>query len=230
MPRRQSAPAKTILIASPRAVLRYRWRRALQDRFRILEVGEYRDLEKSVVRLNPDVLVGDAVMLPIDGIGAVRRWSLVTTVLLIARRLDAGEAVSLLKAGAKGYCDRNTGGALVRKAVDVVKEGGVWIDSGVAAKLVDELRLTENRQRTSQRSVARAFDNLTAREREVALLVADGARNKEIAHLLRITEATVKAHLTTVFRKLELRDRLHLGLLLAVPAKDGKPLRVHAAS
>jgi DNA-binding NarL/FixJ family response regulator len=225
----QSGRNPTLLIATPQAVLRDRWRRGLQERFRILEVAGYRDLARSVIRLSPDVLVVDAVVLPIDGIGAVRRWSLASTVLLMVGTLDAAETISLLKAGAKGYCQRESGVALVRKAVDVVKEGGVWIDGRVAARLVEELRLVEDLRRTSRGSVAGALEDLTSREREVALLVADGARNKEIASLLCITEATVKAHLTSVFRKLELRDRLHLGLLLAVPAKDRKRLRVRAA-
>lgn len=219
----------TVLIASPQPALRERWRGGLQDRFRILEVKAHGDLERSVLRLSPDVLLGDAELLPIDGIGAVRRWSLATTVLLMVSMLDAAEAVSLLKAGAKGYCHRESGAAVVRKAVDVVKQGGVWIDSRIAARLVEELRSVEDLRRAPRGSDAGALGHLTSREREVALLVADGARNKEIAGLLRITEATVKAHLTAVFRKLELRDRLHLGLLLAAPAKDERLPRAHAA-
>ena len=212
----------TVLIASAQSVLRHRWRRGLQDRFRIVEAKTHGDLDRSLLRLSPEVLVGDAALLPIDGIGAIWRWSIVTTVLLMVETPDAAEAVCLLKAGAKGYCHRESGVAVIRKAVDVVKQGGVWIDSRVAARLVEELRSAEDLRRTPRGSAAGALGNLTSREREVALLVADGARNKEIAGLLRITEATVKAHLTAVFRKLELRDRLHLGLLLAAPAKEKK--------
>src|SRR2546425_906706 len=60
-----------------------------------------------------------------------------------------------------------------------------------------------------------SLDGLTFREREIAQLIGGGARNKEISSRLNITEATVKKHLTAIFRKLKLSDRLCLGLFLA---------------
>ena len=58
------------------------------------------------------------------------------------------------------------------------------------------------------------LDHLTPREREIVHQVAGGASNKEIANRLNVTEATIKAHLTAVFRKLGLSDRLHLALFV----------------
>ena len=60
----------------------------------------------------------------------------------------------------------------------------------------------------------RRFDFLAPREREIALLVGSGANNREIAERLSITESTVKAHLTSVFRKLDVPDRLRLALFV----------------
>jgi DNA-binding NarL/FixJ family response regulator len=60
----------------------------------------------------------------------------------------------------------------------------------------------------------RRFDFLAPREREIALLVGSGANNREIAERLSITESTVKAHLTSVFRKLDVPDRLRLALVV----------------
>ena len=62
--------------------------------------------------------------------------------------------------------------------------------------------------------MARRFDFLAPRERQIALLVGSGANNKEIAERLGISESTVKAHLTSVFRKLGVPDRLRLALLV----------------
>lgn len=80
---------------------------------------------------------------------------------------------------------------------------------------VSELRSTESQPSNANVPVIGELDGLTSREYDVARLIACGARNKEIATRLHITEATVKAHLTAVFRKFGLTDRLHLGLLLS---------------
>ena len=206
---------RTILIASPSTDIRRRWRRGLADTIRVQEVGTYPDLEASMARRQPDALIVDVALLPIDGIGAVRRWSPLTKVLLLGRALEAPEAVSVLKAGARGYCQRDSDPWLVRKAVAMVQSGEVWVGSRVAASLLDEPQLAENHRRHPADPRRPLLDGLTSREREVARLVGAGARNKEIASQLRITEATVKAHLTAVFRKFGLSDRLHLALLLA---------------
>ena len=181
----------------------------------MVEAGRHSDLESSIACSRPNALVLDVLLLPVDGIGTISRWSPVTKVLLMVGAPDEAEAVSVLKAGARGYCPRDSGIALVRQAVDVVQEGGIWIEGRVAARLVAELRSTESQPRNGNVPVIGGLDGLTSREYDVARLIACGARNKEIATRLHITEATVKAHLTAVFRKFGLTDRLHLGLLLS---------------
>ena len=213
--RAESHRRPTILIASPWHDVRRTWRRWLEGRFRVVEAGKYSDLESGIACSRPHALVLDVLLLPVDGIGALSRWSPLTKVLLMVGAPDEAEAVSVLKAGAKGYCARDSGIALVRQAVDVVQKGGIWIEGGVAARLVAELRSTESQPRNATVLVIGGLDGLTSREHDVARLIVCGARNKEIAKRLHITEATVKAHLTAVFRKFGLTDRLHLGLLLS---------------
>ncbi len=205
----------SVLVASSWAGIRQRWRGGLDGRFRTLEAGGYADLERGLVRFKPDALVVDALLLPVDGIGAVRRWSSATRVLLMVGALNEAEAISVLKAGARGYHRRDGDAALVRQAVEVVQKGGVSIEGRAAARVIEELRATEGVDTDPKGHVNGELDGLTSREHEVARFIADGARNKEIANQLHITEATVKAHLTKVFRKLGLPDRLHLGLLLS---------------
>src|SRR2546425_6892 len=103
---------RVILIASPWADSRRRWRRGLADRFKVEEVGTYPNLEASIARFEPDALILDVSLLPIDGadavnreegnvqderigIGAVRRWSLVTKVLLVGGTSDETEVLSV---------------------------------------------------------------------------------------------------------------------------------------
>ena len=97
----------------------------------------------------------------------------------------------------------------------MVQHGEVWVGSRVATWPLEEPPLVRGQPRTPMGTPNGSLGSLTSREREVARLVGGGARNKEIASALHITEATVKAHLTAVFRKLALSDRLHLGLLVA---------------
>jgi DNA-binding NarL/FixJ family response regulator len=210
---------QTILIASPSPDVRRRWRRGLVSRIRVQEVGTSADLQASIARHPPDVLIVDVALLPIDGIGAVRRWSAMTKVLLLGRALEEPEALSVLKAGARGYCQRDSEPSLVRKALTMLQRGEVWVGSRVATSFLDAPGFAE-RPRCPAVGANGFLGDLTSREREVACLVGGGARNKEIASRLHITEATVKAHLSAVFRKLALSDRLHLGLLLAGQERD----------
>jgi DNA-binding NarL/FixJ family response regulator len=220
--RTESHRSPTILIASPSHDVRRTWRRWLEGRFRVVEAGRYTDLESRIASSRPHALVLDVLLLPVDGIGALSRWSPVTKVLLMVGAHDEAEAVSVLKAGVRGYCPRESGIALVRQAVDVVHKGGIWIESGVAARLVAELRSIENQRKNADVPPIEALDGLTSREHDVARLIACGARNKEIARRLHITEATVKAHFTAVFRKVGISDRLQLGLLLSQLDAQGR--------
>jgi DNA-binding NarL/FixJ family response regulator len=93
----------------------------------------------------------------------------------------------------------------------VVENGGLWVGQSLLQKLVG----TTSRligQRMSGQNGQDCLSQLSEREAQVAKLVAGGASNKEIAGQLSITERTVKAHLSAVFEKLGLRDRLQLSL------------------
>jgi DNA-binding NarL/FixJ family response regulator len=193
---------RTILIGSPQSTLRRRWRRGLTGTFAVQEVDTYSKLEASIARLKPDALILDVSLLPVDGIDAVRRWNLATRVLLLGGEPTAVAARSALKAAARRHAEGDDVPSLVSKAVGLAEESTAAIGEAVAVPL------------------RKGLSGLTSREREVALLVGLGARNKEIARRLRITEATVKAHLTMVFRKLELQGRLHLGLVMAGQAPE----------
>ena len=125
------------------------------------------------------------------------------------------EGLAALKAGARGYCNLDMDPQLLKKAVSVVVKGEIWVARNVFAPLLEELTsLTERRHKEFPPNLDTRLDRLTPREREIAQLVGGGASNKEIAGRLNITEATVKAHLTAIFRKLGLSDRLGLALFV----------------
>ncbi len=95
----------------------------------------------------------------------------------------------------------------------MLKQGEVWVKRNLVPHLIGELaRLTRLRTKDSAGHETR-LGSLTPREREVVLLIGEGVNNKKIASRLMITEHTVKAHLTTIFRKLGLSGRVQLALL-----------------
>lgn len=203
-----------VLIAIPDTLARRRWRQGLAPRFRVQEVASRSALEHDVSRSRPDVLALDVKLLPVDGVAAVQRWCPSTRIVLLVDSLDEREAVAALKAGARGYCQRDGTGPLMRSAVRAAERNEIWSECPLIRHLLQELSLAEHRRQGLAPGNG-AREALTSRERQIAAHIARGARNKEIAGLLHIAEATVKAHLTSIFRKLAVSDRLSLGLLLA---------------
>jgi len=213
-----------ILIASPTPALRTRWRQGLHTAAAIHEVGDRPTLERSLSVLKPAVLLIDLELPdlnPPEGLHAVLQVNAVTKAIVMTGAATEPEGVAVLKAGARGYCHRDLDATLLRKAVDVVQKGEIWAGRTLTSQLLEELTArVEERDRELAGRVTARLQRLTRREREIALLVGGGASNKEIGNKLGVTERTVKAHLTAIFRKLGVSDRLRLALLV----NDHEPL------
>lgn len=134
--------------------------------------------------------------------------------ILLAETPDEKEGLQLVSAGARGYCNRYIDPELLEKAIEVVNLGEVWLGRKLITRLMENLAALT--QQTGQPANNTRLDTLTAREKEIALLVGEGASNKQIARTLDISERTVKAHLGSVFSKTETKDRLQLGLLINI--------------
>jgi len=120
---------------------------------------------------------------------------------------DDGVAVQALKAGAAGFCPRDTPTELLRRAVQLVEAGEIWVGRRVMVRLIEELAL-----RTAAPPAIANGEQLTPRERELVGLVAGGANNKDVARRMAISVKTVKTHLTSIFKKLGLSTRLELAV------------------
>ncbi len=131
--------------------------------------------------------------------------------VVLADDPDERVVLGALAAGAAGCCNSHAAPAVLRQVALVVANGGLWVGQSLLTRLVGATT-----RRLVQLGEARADDGwkapLSAREAEVARLVGEGAANREIAARLDITERTVKAHLTAIFEKLGVRDRLQLSL------------------
>ena len=207
-----------ILIASGTEEIRRRWNRALEGFFEVHEVSERTELERSMTKYKPSVLLLDRA-LPglqrVEDISAIKHSSLSTQIILLVSSPNEAETIRMLKAGGKGYCNKEIKPPLLRKALDVVSRGEIWVERKVIPYLLDELTsITAHRQGDSRLKTNIRFKCFTQRERQIAQLVGNGSCNKEIANNLKISERTVKAHLSAIFRKVNVSDRLQLALIL----------------
>lgn len=143
-------------------------------------------------------------------VGAVLARFAGCRVVVLSNIPNDDEALAALGAGAQGYCNAYADPDVLKEVAEVTRRGGLWVGESLLSRLLSGL---------SQRLVERPADDasgplarLTTREREIARRVTRGESNKEIARGLEIAERTVKAHLTVVFEKLGVRDRLQLAL------------------
>lgn len=132
-------------------------------------------------------------------------------VVVLADEPDDSIVSEALALGASGCCNTYSAPEVLRQVALVAQNGGLWIGQEMLRRLVGGTSRI-----LGARSIAQQNNEwlsvLSDRETQVARLVASGASNKEIAEKLSITERTVKAHLSAVFEKLSLRDRLQLSL------------------
>ncbi|HEY8355645.1 MAG TPA: response regulator transcription factor [Methylophilaceae bacterium] len=120
-------------------------------------------------------------------------------------------AFAMMAAGASGYCHAYGDASMLKEVRAVVEHGGLWLGRDLLQHLIS---VSTSLVRNRPDQAANALDKLTARERDVAVHVANGLSNKEIARLLNITERTVKAHISACFERLNVKDRLQLALIL----------------
>jgi len=116
--------------------------------------------------------------------------------------------IEALKLGARGYFDESMPLDKLDSALQLILHGEVWVERHVISGLIDELTHTP----TLTDEQRHALDTLSPKELEVAKRVSHGATNKMIANAMNITERTVKAHLTAIFQKMNLVDRLSLAI------------------
>jgi DNA-binding NarL/FixJ family response regulator len=214
--RERNESAAAVLIASANG-LRKRWRQAMRAPVAIREVSDCSALEQSLASECPSVLLLDLELPGLGGISEViriRRLRPTARIVVLTGCPDGRECVAAFKAGAWGYSDRDIAPSLLTKALDAIQKGEIWIGRKLIPFLLEELRALSGPPPSPRAGSDGGFGRVSAREREVARLVGAGARNREIAATLGITQRTVKAHLTATFRKLGISGRLQLALVM----------------
>jgi two-component system, NarL family, nitrate/nitrite response regulator NarL len=208
-----------ILIASHSPLLRNHWRQALKGRFAIGEATHWAGLKDRIMHLKPAVVLLD-VSLPglgqLSQIAPTVRSVPQSKIILLSRSPQDREGLSAVRFGARGYCPGMLATPLMPRIIEKVRSGEVWIGRKLVATIIEEVAALSAIQGQAVRGdFSPGESDLTFREREIARLLVKGATNKEIAIELSLSEKTVKGHMTALFRKLGVRNRLRLGLLLA---------------
>lgn len=154
---------------------------------------------------NLDIVLLDINMPNMNGIETLKKIKQINPSLKIIMLTvyDAREyLIETLNLGANGYMLKDAEADSLVKAIEAVYNGGSYIHPNLAGELFKEI----NRQRVNKSSKS-GVEALTKREYEVLLLIAEGMSNKDISEHLVISEKTVKNHVSSILRKLDLQDR-----------------------
>jgi DNA-binding NarL/FixJ family response regulator len=204
-----------VLVADDQGMVRAGFAALLDAQDGIAVAGQAADGEEAVrlsARLDPDVILMDVRMPQLDGIAATRRIlgptypaAHVPRILMLTT-FDIDDYVyDAIEAGASGFLLKDALPEELVNAVRVVAAGDALLSPKVTRRMIEHF--SARRPHTPKQDPA--FADLTDREREVLVLIAQGRSNSEIAGELFIAEQTVKTHVGKIFAKLGLRDRVH---------------------
>jgi DNA-binding NarL/FixJ family response regulator len=141
----------------------------------------------------------------------------VSKIVVLANTPNQQDALSVMSAGAVGYCHAYSAAKMLKELRTVVMHGGVWLGNDLLQTLITATRSVVH---NAPSNVEQALALLTKREKQIALEAAKGLSNKEIARIFNITERTVKAHISATLGKLGVKDRLQLALVLNEKAHE----------
>jgi DNA-binding NarL/FixJ family response regulator len=196
------------MLADDQALVRSGFRMILDSRDDVVVVGEALDGLEAVslaAELRPDVILMDVRMPKLDGVEATRRIvaSGSEARILILTTFDLDEYVyEAIRAGASGFLLKDVQPVELVDAIRVVAAGNALLGSTVTKRLLG--RFTDGAPQASPPTL----ESLTDREREILALMAGGLSNAEIAVRLVVGETTVKTHVSSILRKLGVRDRV----------------------
>ena len=226
MDNRKSQPVR-ILLADDHPIFRDGLRRLLEAEPDLKVVGEACDGAEAVKmarQLKPDIMLLDLAMPRTPGLEALREMSAgpassAVRVILLTAAAEKKQIVEALQLGARGVVLKDSATQLLLKSIHTVMSGEYWVGRESVSNLVQYLR---NLVQSSGEEAKQKKFGLTPRELEIVSAVVAGYSNKEIAEYFKISEDTVKHHLSNIFDKLGVSTRLELALFAvnqALPIK-----------
>jgi DNA-binding NarL/FixJ family response regulator len=205
-----------LVIADDHPIFRDGLRRLLEAESDMKVIGEAKDGAEAVRlarQLKPDILLLDLAMPKHPGLEALRELSVggahSVRVILLTAVAEKEQIIEALQLGARGVVLKDSATQLLLKAIHTVMAGEYWVGRESVTNLVQYLR--QQVQSTQDTARQKKF-GLTPRELEIVSAVVAGFANKEIAEYFKISEDTVKHHLSNIFDKLGVSTRLELAL------------------
>lgn len=204
-----------IVISDDHAIFREGVRKLLEAQPQLRVVGEAADGEETVrvVRqLNPHILLLDLSLPRLPGLDALREVSMLgvqTRTIVLTADIEREQIVEALQLGAHGVVLKHSSLDLLLKCIRCVHDGQYWVGQESVLDLIHAVRQMNPPRATPS---GKQDFGLTSREREVIALVGAGYTNKDLGRKLGISENTAKHHLTNIFDKLGVSNRLELVL------------------
>lgn len=177
----------------------------------ILVVSEAADGETAITQAhihNPDIILLDIVMPHIDGIRTLRRMKdlgIKSRIIILSAHSSKNYIINAIKLGASGYITKDNNRQNLIQVIRRVASGGKYLQPSLGMILRQNL---EEEEYDDYSEDIKKMELLTRREFEILTLVARGNTNKEIGNKLFISEKTVKNHMTQIFKKIEVEDRV----------------------
>lgn len=211
----------SVLIVEDHEFTRLGLKLSLEQDTSLEVIGEAADGEEGLnktTELRPDVVLMDIEMPQMDGIEATKKIKEAmpeTRVIMLTSHKSDQSIFAALSAGANGYCLKNISAEQLAAVIKMVTDGAVWLDPGIANRVLSAYSLSESGShtvapRTAQSASGKQKQNnitLSPRETEVLRLVADGLSNQKIAQRLGLGLETVKTHMRHIMEKLAVSDR-----------------------
>jgi DNA-binding NarL/FixJ family response regulator len=212
----ESSATVDIVISDDHAIFREGVRKLLEAQPGLRVVGEAADGEETVQivrQLNPHVLLLDLCLPKMSGLEALQeisRLGVRTRAIILTAGIEREQIVEALQFGAHGVVLKHASLDLLLKSIQRVHAGEYWVGQESVSDLIHALRQMNTPY--GGNSSGRADLGLTAREKQVIALIGAGYTNKDMARKLAISEHTAKHHLTNIFNKLGVSNRLELVL------------------